>query len=61
LHSEPAAYIQGVESWTEATNITRQQYAAIMGDIEQMIEDQRVYALSLQMKIRFGLNIYSGQ
>ncbi|KAK9374599.1 IMP-specific 5-nucleotidase [Lipomyces chichibuensis] len=40
LHSEPAAYIQGVESWTEATNITRQQYAAIMSDIEQLIEDQ---------------------
>ncbi|KAK9355365.1 IMP-specific 5-nucleotidase [Lipomyces doorenjongii] len=40
LHSEPAAYIKGVESWTEATNITRQQYSAIMCDIEQLIEDQ---------------------
>ncbi|KAK9385010.1 IMP-specific 5-nucleotidase, partial [Lipomyces mesembrius] len=40
LHSEPAAYIKGVESWTEATNITRQQYFAIMSDIEQLIEDQ---------------------
>ncbi|KAK9469445.1 IMP-specific 5-nucleotidase [Lipomyces arxii] len=39
LHSEPAAYIQRVESWEDATTTTRQQYAAIMRDIEQLIAD----------------------
>ncbi|KAK9454240.1 IMP-specific 5-nucleotidase [Dipodascopsis uninucleata] len=40
LHSEPAAYIKGVETWENVTEITRNQYAAIMADVEMLIRDQ---------------------
>ncbi|KAK7205390.1 IMP-specific 5'-nucleotidase 1 [Myxozyma melibiosi] len=40
LHSEPAAYIKEVGSWEDAANAARRQYAAILADVEDMIEDQ---------------------
>lgn len=40
LHSEPAAYIREVGSWEDAATTARKQYAAIMADLEAMIENQ---------------------
>ncbi|KAK9479444.1 IMP-specific 5-nucleotidase [Lipomyces japonicus] len=40
LHSEPAAFINGVGTGEDVTQATRHQYAAILSDVEALIKDQ---------------------